>query len=238
MSYRIDFEGSSDIGAYTVLTNKYCIVGRSKSRNYYSHFQEHLNIPLIETTINNIKNVRSLCVGNKNGILVPSTTTDYELLHLCNLLPDNIKIKKINERLNALGNVIECNDYVALVHPDINDENIRIINDVLMVDVIKHEVGSEPLVGTFSVMNNQGMLVHPRTSLDEIEELCNILSLNVIAGTINKGSSVIGGGLVVNDSVAFLGYKSTATEISVIENTFKLVDGNDTENLKNYGQKV
>lgn len=58
--------------------------------------------------------------GNKNGLLVPSTTTDDELQHLRNSLPDKVKVQRVEERLSALGNVIACNDYVALVHPDLD----------------------------------------------------------------------------------------------------------------------
>lgn len=66
----------------------------------------------------------SLCVaGNKNGMLVPNSTTDDELQHLRNSLPDRVKVQRVEERLSALGNVIACNDYVALVHPDLDKVN-------------------------------------------------------------------------------------------------------------------
>ena len=58
--------------------------------------------------------------GNKHGLLVPGTTTDQELQHIRNSLPDSVKIQRVEERLSALGNVIVCNDYVALVHPDLD----------------------------------------------------------------------------------------------------------------------
>jgi hypothetical protein len=59
---------------------------------------------------------------NRKGLLVPSSTTDQELQHLRNSIPDSVKIQRIEERLSALGNVICCNDHVALIHPDIERE--------------------------------------------------------------------------------------------------------------------
>lgn len=59
---------------------------------------------------------------NRKGLLVPTSTTDQELQHLRNSIPDEVKIQRIEERLSALGNVIAANDHVALVHPDIERE--------------------------------------------------------------------------------------------------------------------
>ena len=42
-----------------------------------------------------------------------------------NSLPDEVKIQRVEEKLSALGNVVSCNDYVALVHPDLDKVHVH-----------------------------------------------------------------------------------------------------------------
>ena len=77
-------------------------------------------IPVVHASLGDCRIIGRMCVGNRHGLLVPNTTTDTELQHLRNALPDAVKIQRVEEKLSALGNVISCNDYVALVHPDLD----------------------------------------------------------------------------------------------------------------------
>jgi translation initiation factor 6 (eIF-6) len=85
---------------------------------FESELADH--IPVIHTSIAGCRFVGRVTVGNKRGLLVPSTTTDQELQHLRNSLPEEVAVQRVEERLSALGNVIACNDHVALVHNDID----------------------------------------------------------------------------------------------------------------------
>jgi len=153
---------------------------------------------------------------------VPSTTTDTELQHLRNSLPESVVVQRIEERLSALGNIVACNDHVALVHPDIDRETEDVISDVLGVEVFRQTVAGQALVGSYSKFTNQGGMVHPRTTVEDIEELSSLIQVPLVAGTVNRGSDVLGGGMVVNDWSAFVGLDTTSTEVSVIESIFKL----------------
>ena len=106
MAIRCNFENSNDIGVFARLTNAYCLVAIGGSENFYSVFESELaqHIPVIHTTIAGSRIIGRLTCGNKNGLLVPFTTTDTELRNLRNSIPESIRIKRVEERLSALGN--------------------------------------------------------------------------------------------------------------------------------------
>lgn len=218
------FENNNEIGVFAKLTNAYCLVAGGGNEHFYSVFEAELGdiIPIIHTSIAGCRIIGRLCVGNSKGLIVPSTTTDQELQHLRNSLPDSVKLARIEEKLSALGNCVVCNDYVALVHPDIDQETADIIEDTLGVEVFRQSIAKNVLVGSYCALSNQGALVHPKTSVEEQKELATLLQVPITAGTVNRGSDVIGAGMVVNDWVAFCGFDTTATELAVISSLFNI----------------
>ena len=137
MAQRAQFESSNDIGVFAKLTNKYCLTALGASQNFYSIFEAELaeHIPVVQTSIGGMRILGRLTVGNKNGLIVPSSTTDQELLHLRNALPEGVLIQRVEERLSALGNCIAANDHVALIHTELDRETEEIVQDVLGVEV-------------------------------------------------------------------------------------------------------
>ena len=224
MAHRTRFESSSEVGAFSILTNTYCLVGSNMTENFFSSFQKELepHIPVVHCSISGMRIVGRMAVGNKNGLLVPMTIKDQELLALRNSLPDSIWIRKVDDRISALGNCISCNDHSALIHPEFDKDTEEIIQDVLGVEVFRTTISGNALVGTYSRFNNLGGLVHPCCSMEEFTELANIMEVPIGAATINRGSDLIGAGVVANDWTAFCGMETTAAELDNIENILKL----------------
>ncbi|KAI8759607.1 eukaryotic translation initiation factor 6 [Biomphalaria glabrata] len=226
MAIRAQFEGNNEIGVFAKLTNSYCLVAIGGSENFYSVFEGEIGdtIPVVHASIAGCRVIGRMCVGNRHGLLVPNTTTDQELQHIRNALPDTVKIYRAEEKLSALGNVIACNDYVALVHPDLDRETEDLLVDTLNVEVFRHTVANNVLVGSYTVFSNQGGMVSPKTSVEDLDELSSLLQVPLVAGTVNRGSDVLAAGLVVNDWMAVCGHDTTSTEVSVLESVFKLSD--------------
>jgi translation initiation factor 6 len=224
MATRIQFENSKDIGVFTKLTNSYCLVSDAGCESFYSFFESDLgsHIPVIHTSIGGTKIIGRLTCGNKNGLLVPNTISDKEFQNLKNSLPDNIILKKVDERLSALGNCICCNDYIAIVHPELDKETEEVIVDALGVEVFRTTITKNALVGSYCVVSNLGGMVHPMISTAELEELSNLFQISFVPGTINRGSDLIGAGCCVNDFIGFTGLDTTSVELMIFEKIFKL----------------
>jgi translation initiation factor 6 len=120
MIFSTSFDNCKEIGVFARLSNGYCLIGNGTSYNTYSLFDQELSkyMPVVQCAVADTGLLGRLTVGNKKGLLVPNTINDHELTLIRNSLPDSIKIRKIDDRLSALGNCIACNDHVALIHPE------------------------------------------------------------------------------------------------------------------------
>ncbi|RZB92249.1 Eukaryotic translation initiation factor 6-2, partial [Glycine soja] len=77
----LQFENNCEVGTFSKLTNAYCLVAIGSSENFYSVFEAELAgvIPVVKTSISGIRVIGHLCAGNKNGLLLPHTTTDQDV---------------------------------------------------------------------------------------------------------------------------------------------------------------
>jgi translation initiation factor 6 len=128
----------------------------------------------------------------------------------------HIKAARLTEELNAAGNLILANDTNALVHPDLSNKTIKMIEKTLGIEAKRGTLGGLKTVGMAGIASNKGVLVHPKSSPAEIAFVEELFKLPVNIGTVNFGSPLVGSGILGNSKGYVVGLDTTGPEISRI----------------------
>uniref|UniRef100_A0A2I3GEZ7 Eukaryotic translation initiation factor 6 n=1 Tax=Nomascus leucogenys TaxID=61853 RepID=A0A2I3GEZ7_NOMLE len=205
MAVRASFENNCEIGCFAKLTNTYCLVAIGGSENFYRCGGSP-----------GAHGGREGCAGVKSSGRgrVPAPLPRDHRVHVptvCSRASSPIPSPWCTRLSPAAASSGAC-----------VWETEEILADVLKVEVFRQTVADQVLVGSYCVFSNQGGLVHPKTSIEDQDELSSLLQVPLVAGTVNRGSEVIAAGMVVNDWCAFCGLDTTSTELSVVESVFKL----------------
>ncbi|ACP38501.1 translation initiation factor IF-6 [Saccharolobus islandicus] len=214
---RLSIFGTDNIGVYIYTNNKYTVVPRGLDSETKENIVQILGTELIEAEISRSFLLGIFISGNDNGILLPKSTIDDEFRFLKENLRD-CRVEVLNSKVTALGNTILTNNKAALIYPEFNDIEEKIIKETLGVEEIRRgKIAQMITVGSVGVVTNKGGLVHVDTSEKELKELEKLFGVKIDIGTVNFGSVFIRSGLVANDKGTLVGASTTGPEILRIQ---------------------
>ncbi|MFX0187307.1 MAG: translation initiation factor IF-6 [Candidatus Hodarchaeota archaeon] len=213
--------GGSLIGVYLTANNSYVLYPHLLLEPIIKKFKSVFDEPLYPLTLNNSNLLGIYTASNKYGIIVPNIIKEDEL----NLLKSYVggaQIGILKSIDNAFGNLILCNDKGAIISSFLKD-CMKQIEDILNVETEVFEFAGSFLPGSISIVNNNGCLVHPLASDDEIEKITSILKVeDTDVSTINRGIPYLSAGAIVNDKSGIFGLDSTGPELMRLTSVLKL----------------
>lgn len=213
MKRKLNILGSPVLGVFASCSDEFIFVPQDASVETLEELEKSLSAAACRTSISGSSIIGSLMRGNNNGVVVAGFILEKEL----RAIRKHTKAARLTEELNAAGNLIMANDTAALIHPDLSEKSLKIIQRTLGVEVKRGTLGGLKTVGMAGMATNRGVLVHPKSSASEIAVIEELFDLPVNIGTVNFGSPLVGSGLLANNLGYVTGEETTGPEISRIE---------------------
>ncbi len=213
MKRRLNISGSPVLGVFATCTDEYAFVSFGVLDETAVNLEESLGVPVHKVSVGGSSIIGSFLCGNSQGVIAAGLIYEKEIRSI----RKHTKAARLTQSLNAAGNLIMCNDTAALVHPELTDKSVNVIEKYLGVDVQRGTIAGLKTLGMAGIATNKGVLVHPKTTQHEIGKIEDLFGLPVDIGTVNFGSPLVGSGLLANSSGYVAGLETTGPEIARIE---------------------
>jgi len=220
MTGTIDLTGDPNIGVYARVFEDIAVVYPGAPGEFIEALKRDLEVEIVSTFIQGSSIIGSLVAGNSQGLVVSGLASDDELA----VLQEYRDVLLLEGSMNAAGNVILANDYVAAVHPDMEIDVAEEIGSFLSVPVVRLSLGGIKTVGMAGSATNKGILVHPRANDTEIAALERVVDLPIGLGSVNMGSGLVGTGLLANSKGYIAGSATSGFELGRIEEVFGFLE--------------
>ncbi|MEM3445420.1 MAG: translation initiation factor IF-6 [Thermoplasmata archaeon] len=208
----LEFGGNPFIGVYAKVSEDICILPENYA-DARKTIEETLGIEVILSTVGESSVVGSMCVMNKNGIILPSTATPEEI----SAIGKRKAVCIIKDRLNACGNNILLTDKKALLNPELGKRAEKQIRDTLGVETLRGTIAGIKTVGMCGVAGGKALIVHPKIKEEEKKILAEFFQARIFEATANLGTPYIGACVLINSKGALIGSRSTSIEIMKIQ---------------------
>jgi translation initiation factor 6 len=213
-----DIFGDPNVGIFSFANEKIAVLPAGTATTKLASFKEALGIEAYGIGIADSRLVGIYLAGNSNSILLPYIATEEEI---SKLRSTGMPITIIDEKRTALGNIILCNDYGAVVDPRLKSKTVYAIEKALKVPVTTATIGGLPQIGSLATASNKGVLANPIIEESEKKHIFEALGVPVSVGTINSGVPYPRSGIVVNSKGAVVGSHTLGAELLAVSTVFQ-----------------
>ena len=213
-----DVFGDPNIGVFSYANEKIAILPAGISGKKLKAYRDALSVEPYSVGIAESRLIGIYLVGNSNALLAPHIIADVEIQKLQST---GLAVRVIDDRFTALGNLIVCNDYGAIVDPRLRSATVDEIEKTLGVPAVRATIAGLPNVGALTVASNKGALITPMSNEAERKIFSGGLGVPVETGTVNSGVPFPKAGVVANSKGAVVGALTMGAELITVSNVFQ-----------------
>ncbi len=216
--HKYDVYRGPNIGVYAATNDDVVFLPMGYTWARGEKLGEYLGVSAVYASVANTRLLGTLMVFNNHGLLLPVTASEDEYAHMKKATGLNVEF--LDSKYTALGNLICANDRGAIVSPEFPQECVRVIGDVLDVEVVRGKVAGYHQAGSMAVANMHGGIVHPETDEDDISRFSSVLGVSMEQATINGGVPFVSSGILLNNKAAVTGSFTNGPEIMMLTRAF------------------
>jgi translation initiation factor 6 len=213
-----DIFGDPNVGVFSFANEKIAVLPAGISTKKLASYTEALEVEAYSIGIADSRLVGVYISGNSNAILLPYIATEDEASRIRST---GTRIAILQEKRTALGNLIICNDYGAVIDPRLKPKTVSAIEKALKVPVHTGTIGGLPQVGSLAIASNKGVLADPIIDESEKKHISEVLKVPVSIGTVNSGVPYPKSGIVVNSKGAVVGSHTLGSELLAVSSVFQ-----------------
>ena len=216
---RANVMGSPNIGVFAKATDGYAIFPEGIPQRKLDRMANILGVKVLSLDLCESKLIGVLAAANSRGILLPHYASEEEKVLLRERL--DVEVESVKSRYTSIGNLVLVNDKGAVVSPLLGKRGLKLVEDVLGVEVVHGSIVGIPLPGSMAAATNRGALLHPEASDEDMKLVSEVLRVRVGVGTVNGGVSLVASGVIGNSHAVLVGSLTTGPELMNISAIFE-----------------
>jgi translation initiation factor 6 len=211
---------SPNVGIFAKSNDKFVLLPFGYAETKLKKITEIMETEPIYVSIAGNRIIGPMVVLNNNGMILPSTASEDELIYLKRLT--GLNVAKLDSKYTAVGNLISTNDKGAIISPLFKGEFDKYIGDILGVEVHTMSVAEFNQTGSTVVSTNIGAAVHPKATEQEVELISSVLKVEAEPLTINGGIPYLSSGMIWNSKSLIVGTLTTGPELIMLSRAFRM----------------